>query len=72
MALLRRFIKLLEWLETTQDFIYFLTQPVGLSTLTALLSYYPIQLLGCDSLSAATLSCTLALTLFCLLERPKF
>ncbi|MEL6489020.1 MAG: hypothetical protein AAFV85_27480 [Cyanobacteria bacterium J06634_6] len=72
MTHLNRFLKILEWLEGAQDFFQFLTQPVGLSTTAALLIYCPIQLLGCDSLSAATLSCTIALTLFCLLERPEF
>ncbi len=72
MTLLSRFLKFLEWLESTQDFFHFLSQPTGISTLAALLLYCPIQLLGCDSLSAATLSCTVALTLFCLLERPDF
>lgn len=65
-------MKLLEWLETTQDFVYFLTQPVGLSVAVALFLYYPIQMLGCDALSAAALCCTLSLTCFCLLERPNF
>ncbi len=72
MTLLRRFLKLLEWMESTQDFFYFLSQPAGLSVVAALLLYFPIQLLGCDRLSATTLSCTVALTLFCSLERPKF
>ncbi|MBE9059926.1 hypothetical protein [cf. Phormidesmis sp. LEGE 11477] len=72
MTLLRRFLKLLEWLESTQDFFEFLGQPTGLSASAALLLYFPIQALGCDSFSATTLSCTIALTLFCLLERPEF
>lgn len=72
MTLLSRFLKFLEWIEQGQDFVHFLSQPTGLSAVTALLLYCPLQLLGCDSLSATTLSCTIALTLFCLLERPKF
>ncbi|MEM6869228.1 MAG: hypothetical protein AAGB19_02595 [Cyanobacteria bacterium P01_F01_bin.3] len=72
MTLLSKFLKFLEWLESTQEFFHFLSQPAGISTLAALFFYCPIQLMGCDSLSAATLSCTVALTLFCLLERPKF
>ncbi|EDX87689.1 hypothetical protein S7335_5399 [Synechococcus sp. PCC 7335] len=72
MTLLRRFLKLLEWLESTQDFFEFLRQPTGLSAAAALLLYFPIQALGCDGFSATTLSCTVALTLFCLLERPEF
>jgi len=72
MTLLNRFLKLLEWLDSTQEFVHFLTQPTGLSATAALLLYCPIQLLGCDGFSAATLSCTVALTIFCLLERPEF
>lgn len=72
MPILSRFLKFLEWLETTRDFFEFLSQPTGLSATAALLLYCPIQLLGCDSLTATTLSCTTALTLFCLLERPEF
>ncbi|MEO1620104.1 MAG: hypothetical protein AAFU53_03620 [Cyanobacteria bacterium J06632_3] len=72
MSLLSRFLHLLEWLENAQDFFYFLSQPTGIAATAALLLYCPIQLLGCDSFSATTLSCTIALTIFCLLERPKF
>ena len=72
MTLLSKFLKFLEWVESAQDFFHFLMQPTGISAVTALLLYCPIQLLGCDSLSATTLSCTIALTLFCLLERPEF
>jgi len=72
MTLLSQFLKFLEWLENGQDFFHFITQPTGLSATTALLLYCPLHLLGCDSLSATTLSCTVALTLFCLLERPEF
>ena len=72
MTLLSRFLKLLEWLESVQDFVHFLTQPTGLSAVTAICLYCPIHLLGCDSLSATMLSCTAALTLYCLLERPEF
>ncbi len=72
MTLLRRFLKLLEWVESTQEFFHFLSQPTGFSAVVALLVYFPIQALGCDGFSATTLSCTVALTLFCLLERPDF
>ena len=72
MAILRRFIQFLEWLETAQDFVHFLFQPLGLSIMIALLLYYPIQALGCDALSAAALSSVLLLTCCCLLERPDF
>ncbi|MGD1897637.1 MAG: hypothetical protein ACFB16_11880 [Phormidesmis sp.] len=72
MILLSRFLKFLEWLENSREFFYFLSEPTGLSAIAALLLYCPLQLLGCDSLSATTLACTVALTLFCLLERPDF
>ncbi|MEL7226452.1 MAG: hypothetical protein AAF810_25350 [Cyanobacteria bacterium P01_D01_bin.36] len=72
MTLLSQFLKLLEWVESTQEFFHFLSQPVGLSSVSALLLYCPIYLLGCDGLSAATLSCSVAMTLFCLLEQPEF
>ncbi len=73
MAILDQFLKLLEWLETTQEFFFFLSQPVGYSTATALCLFFPIQILGgCDSLTAATLSSTAALALFCLSEKPTF
>ena len=73
MAILNQFIKLLEWLETVREFLFFLSQPVGLSLVSALCLFFPIQILGnCDSLTAATLSSTAALALFCLLEEPSF
>lgn len=73
MTLLSRFLEFLKWLENAQDFFHFLSQPTGFCGAIALLLYCPIQLLGCDQLSATTLSCTIALALFCLLERrPDF
>ena len=72
MTLLSRFLKLLEWLESVQDFVHFLTQPTGFSAAIAICLYCPIHLLGCDSFSATMLSSTAALTLYCLLERPDF
>ena len=73
MAILSQFIKLLEWLETVREFLLFLSQPVGFSLVSALCLFFPIQILGgCDSFTAATLSSTAALALFCLLEEPSF
>ena len=74
MTLLSKFLKLLEWLEAGQDFVQFLSQPTGFSAAIALCLFFPIQILGnTSSLTAATLSCTTALTLFCLLEeKPTF
>ncbi|MEM9904652.1 MAG: hypothetical protein AAF921_06485 [Cyanobacteria bacterium P01_D01_bin.44] len=72
MTILDQFLKLLKFLEAGQDVFEFLTHPMGLSAVLAVCLYFPIQILGCDAPSAAALSCTVALTLFCLLERPDF
>lgn len=72
MTLLDRFLRLLEFLEAAQDVVEFLTDPIGLSGVLAICLYFPIQSLGCDVSAAATLSCTAALTFFCLVEKPKF
>ena len=72
MALLDRFLKLLEFLEASQEVLEFITAPIGLSGLLAVSLYFPIQLMGSDASAAAALACTAALTLFCLLEQPKF
>jgi hypothetical protein len=72
MTLLSQFLKLLEFLETAQESLEFLTQPIGLSGVLAICLYFPIQTLGCDAPSAATIACTAALTLYCLLEHPDF
>ncbi|MEM6451124.1 MAG: hypothetical protein AAF703_12500 [Cyanobacteria bacterium P01_D01_bin.105] len=73
MTILNQFMKLLECLEVAQEFILFLMQPAGLTVLVALCLFFSIQILyGCDSFTAATLSGTAALTLFCLLEEPDF
>lgn len=72
MTLLNRFLKLLELLETVQDAFTFFTDPIGLSGVLAICLYFPMQALGCDASAAATLSCTAALTFFCLVEKPDF
>lgn len=73
MTLLSQFLGFLEWIEKAQAFFHFLSQPVGFCSAIAVCLYFPIHLLGCDQLSATTLSCTVALTLFCLLEQqPTF
>ncbi|MEM1251482.1 MAG: hypothetical protein AAGI69_03535 [Cyanobacteria bacterium P01_H01_bin.21] len=72
MTLLNRFLKLLEFLEAAQSAFEFLTDPVGLSGVLAICLYFPMQSLGCDAAAAATLSCTAALTFFCLVEKPDF
>ncbi|MEA5463542.1 hypothetical protein [Leptothoe sp. PORK10 BA2] len=72
MTLLDRFLKLLEFLETAQGLFEFLTDPIGLSGVLAICLYFPIQSLGCDASAAAALACTVALTFFCLVEKPDF
>lgn len=72
MTLLDRFLRLLEFLETAQGLFEFLTDPIGLSGVLAICLYFPIQSLGCDASAAATLACTVALTFFCLVEKPDF
>ena len=69
MTILSRFLKFLEWLESIQAFLHFLTEPVGLSMSATLLFYFTIQHLGCDILSAMTLSLSLAIALFYSLEQ---
>lgn len=71
MAILNRFVQFLEWIEKGQDFIYFLSQPIGLSIVTALFLYFPLQLMGCDRLSATTFSSIAALTVFYAKERTS-
>ena len=72
MTLLNRFLRLLEFLEATQEIFDFLTTPMGLSGVLVICLYFPMQALGCDASAAATLACTAALTCFCLLEKPDF
>ena len=72
MTLLDRFLKLLEFLEATREIFDFLTDPIGLSGVLAICFYFPMQALGCDASAAATLSCTAALTFFCLVKNPEF
>lgn len=72
MTLLDRFLKLLEFLEAAQEAVEFLSDPIGLSGVLAICLYFPMQALGCDASAAATLSCTAALTFFCLVKKPDF
>ncbi|NER82449.1 MAG: hypothetical protein F6K42_23375, partial [Leptolyngbya sp. SIO1D8] len=62
MALLNRFLRLLEWLEQATDVIEFLTTPAGIAIAACLLSYQALLLAGCDSPTAAILASTAALT----------
>lgn len=72
MAILHRFLQLLEFLEQTTQFIEFLTTPVGMAASACLVSYQVLLLLQCDSPSAAVLASAIALTLHCGFNRPKF
>lgn len=72
MSILNQFLKFLEWLEAAQTIFDFFIHPIGLSAVLAVCLYFSMQALGCDALTAATLSCTTALTMFCLLEQPDF
>lgn len=72
MALLNRFLRLLELLEQTAELGEFLTTPAGLALIICWLSYQGLVLTGCDAPSAAVLASTAALTLHCGLNRPEF
>ena len=72
MPLLTKLLQFLEFLESLQDFLEFLTTSTGLAALLWIILYFPLQILGCDPTSAAILSSTSALSLYCLLERPDF
>ncbi|MBE7384320.1 MAG: hypothetical protein F6J95_023260 [Leptolyngbya sp. SIO1E4] len=72
MALLNRFLRLLELLEQATDVVEFLTTPAGIAIATCLLSYQALLVIGCDGPSAAILASATALTLHCGLNRPKF
>ena len=72
MPLLARLLQFLEFLESLQEFLFFLTTPTGLSALLWVILYFPLQILGCDTPSAAILASTSALSLYCLLVRPDF
>ncbi|MEM9907084.1 MAG: hypothetical protein AAF921_18875 [Cyanobacteria bacterium P01_D01_bin.44] len=72
MTILAKFLRLLEWLEASQSLFAFLLHPLGISGIVGVYAYLLIDWLGCAPAAAATLSSTVALTFYCLLERPKF
>ena len=72
MALLNRFLKLLEMIEGLSEAIAFLSTPVGIAVGSCLISYEALLLIGCDAISASILAGTLALTLHSVLEKPDF
>jgi len=72
MALLNRFLRLLQLLERLAEGMDFLSTPEGGSAIAALLSYQAFLMVGCDAPSAAILASASALTLHCAMNRPKF
>lgn len=72
MAILNRFLRLLELLEHAIDCADFLTTPPGRAMMACLLSYQALLLAGCDGPTAAILASAVALTLHCGLNNPKF
>jgi len=72
MAILHRLLRCLELLEQAAEFADFLFTPAGLTIGTCLLSYQALRLAGCDGLSASILASTVALTLHCGLNRPRY
>lgn len=72
MAILNRFLKLLELLEQASEFVDFLATPVGKVVVVTLFSHQALLLMGCDAPSAAILSIAVSLTLHCGFNRPTF
>lgn len=70
MAILNRFLRVLELLEQAAELANWLTGTVELAAISALLSYGSLLLVGCEAPSAAILASTLALTLHCGLNHP--
>ena len=56
MTLLSKFLKLLKFLEASQEVFSFLMSPVGLSTMLALGLYFPSQIIGCCDIPTAALT----------------
>lgn len=75
MALLNRFLQLLEFLEWfvagVDAWIDAFAASGVMALVTCLLSYEALVFIGCDRISASILSSTLALTLHCGFNRPE-
>ncbi|PSN16345.1 hypothetical protein C7271_20305 [filamentous cyanobacterium CCP5] len=71
MAILNRFLRLLELLEQTSQLMEELTTPMGLALGICLFSYQALWIGGCDSSSAAILASAIALALHCGLCNPE-
>lgn len=72
MAILNRFLHLLELLEEIAAFTDFATTPTGVTVVFCLLSHQALMLMGCDVSSSAVLAIAAALTLHCTVNRPDF
>lgn len=70
MAILNRFLKLLELLEHASDVAEFLATPTGIALSMAVFSYQALLIAGCDGPTAGILAFTIALTLECGLSHP--
>ncbi|NEP19989.1 MAG: hypothetical protein F6J97_24390 [Leptolyngbya sp. SIO4C1] len=71
MPILAKFLRLLEFVEAAQDVFAFLVHPMGIASIAGTGLYFVLQLLDTETATAATLSSTAALTLYCVLESPK-
>ena len=70
LALLNRFLKLLELLESIGDFIAFLLSPVGLAVWICAMSYYLLLWGQCDVPTSAILASAIAMTAYSLVKQP--
>ncbi|MGF1538594.1 MAG: hypothetical protein ACFB4J_19200 [Elainellaceae cyanobacterium] len=74
MAILHRFLLLLEFLDQVVDVadasIDSLTIPAGVALVTCFVSYQAMLISGCDALSSSVLASAIALPLHCGLNRP--
>ena len=72
MAILNRFLKLLELMETLSEGLNLLTTALGIAVGDCLWNYGAFLLIGCDTPTASILSSTVALTLHIVLSGPDF
>jgi hypothetical protein len=72
MAILNRFLQLLELIETLAAGLNFLTTLQGIAVSSCLWSYMAFLFIGCDAPTASILAGSVALTLHSVLRRPDF
>jgi hypothetical protein len=72
MTLLARLLQFLRFIEGMLDFLDFLATPLGSIAAFGVMLYGILALNGLDSALAATLAGSAALTLSCIITRPKF